>query len=192
MIELWMIAAGSNIVMVVVYGMISVTMLKGLTLGRQWRSNPLAVATAAIFVTCTLGHAAHVADAFLPALTGDSTANATQLAFSDPMLLFWDGLTAVLAIWYFTLRSRLALFFEGAALCADLEERHKRAQLLHDDIVQGLTKAKLALELGHRDEGRQVIADTLNSAKTIISDLLGSGKGKPLGPGDLRRMQGAA
>lgn len=189
MSSLWMASAAANVVLVVVYGTIALTMIQGLTRGRQWRSNPLAVATAAIFVACTLGHGAHILEVLLPAFGVSSAATqAARDSFSDPRLLFWDAFTAGVAIWYFTLRSRLQLFFEGAALCADLQERQNQAQALHDDVVQGLAKAKLALELGHREEGRQAIADTLASAKGIITGLLGGKDGpQPIKPGDLRR-----
>jgi len=109
---------------------------------------------------------------------------------SDWRLLVWDVFTAGVAIWYFTLRSRLALIFEGAALCADLQDRHDRAQELHDNVVQGLVQAKMALDLGRREEGARAVAQTLESAKAIITGLLGDGKSAPA-PGELRRGRGA-
>ena len=44
-------AAGALSVMVVCYSWLSLVMLKGIVLGNQWRSNPVAVATFAIFLT---------------------------------------------------------------------------------------------------------------------------------------------
>jgi signal transduction histidine kinase len=192
MVELWVISAISNAVMVVVYGSISVIMLRGLWNGHQWRSNPLATATAGIFVTCTLGHGAHIAGLFGLMLGSDPhmVAMARQ-AMSDPALLLWDITTAVVAIWYFTLRNRLQLIFQGAALCEDMQKRQKDAQDLHDNVVQGLVRAQLALDMGQRQEGERAVEETLAAAKTIITGLLGDPKLTPVTPGRLRRGGGA-
>lgn len=191
-VELWMVGAGANVTLAIVYGAISLIMLQGLVRGRQWFTNPLATATAGIFVTCTLGHGLHAFHTLEPSLGfGHATGAAARTAMASPLLLSWDVLTAVVAVWYFTLRSRLQLIFEGAALCEDLEERHAKAQELHDNVVQGLVQAKLALDLGRREEGERAIAETLESAKSIITGLLGDARKAPLGPGDLRRERAA-
>lgn len=183
----WMVAGGANAVMVFVYGWLAMVMLTGLVKGRQWRTNPIATSTAAIFVTCTIGHGVHLLHVALPALgINGAVEEAARVAFLDWRLLAWDLFTAVVAIWYFTLRSRLVLLFEGAALCADLQERQRRAQQLHDDVVQGLVRAKAALDLGRRDEGHAAVSETLHSAREIISGLLGK---EALQPGGLRRVQ---
>lgn len=183
-VDLWMVALVSNGVLVAVYGWLAAIMLYGLRAG-AWRTNLIGAATAAIFATCTVGHGVHFLHLALP-FVGVSGAGeeAARIAFSDWRLAAWDGFTALVAIWYFSVRSRLRLFFEGAALCADLEERQRRAQRLHDDVVQGLARAKIALDLGHREEGRIAVAQTLESARGIISGLLARDEVKP---GDLRR-----
>ena len=57
--ELWWVTAGANAIMVAVYAAISITILTGIARGNQWTTNPIAVATGAIFVTCTVGHGIH-------------------------------------------------------------------------------------------------------------------------------------
>jgi len=55
-------------------------------------------------------------------------------------------------------------------------------------VVQGLARAKLALDLGRRDEGARAVEETLDAAKGIMSGLLGrEHSGTPLGAGELRR-----
>lgn len=196
--EWWMLTAGANGILVLIYGAIAIIMLRGLIQGHQWFSNPIATATFAIFVACTVGHGIHLEHALLPVTVayvgGDpaqvaSTAAAVQATFADPRLFAWDVFTAGVAIWYWTLRSRFALIFKGAALCEDMAKRQQQALELHDNVVQGLSRAKLALDLGQRDEGEAAIAETLEEAKGIISGLLGREQtgGVRLGAGDLRR-----
>lgn len=187
-IELWLVTAGANVVMASVYAWIAALMIVGLWKGKQWLTNPLATATAAIFVTCTVGHGLHVWHVLAFAGSDAGTA-AARTAMSDWRLLAWDLFTAGVAVWYFTLRKRLRLLFEGAALCEDLQQRQAQAQELHDNVVQGLVQAKLALDLGRRDEGARAVGETLESAKKIITGLLGDGA-RPE-PGSLRRRQPA-
>jgi signal transduction histidine kinase len=188
-IEPWMLAAGANAVMMFVYGWVAVLMLATLWKGHQWLTNPLATATAAIFVTCTAGHGVHLEHTLLP-LVGvhDGLTPAARLAMSDWRLLAWDLFTAGVAVWYFTLRKRLRVLFEGASLCEDVAKRQRQAQELHDNVVQGLVQAKLALDLGRVDEGARVVTETLESAKRVITGLLGESRPEP---GSLRRRRAA-
>jgi PAS domain S-box-containing protein len=66
--------------------------------------------------------------------------------------------------------------------------RQRQALELNDDIVQGLTVALYALELGQAGVARRAVGETLSSARNIVSDLLGEEDSQaPLGPGDLVR-----
>ena len=51
-------------------------------------------------------------------------------------------------------------------------ERQIQALQLNDEIVQGLSVAKMAMDLGDSNVSRQAVADTLEAAKGIVSDLL--------------------
>ncbi len=188
-VEPWMLTAGANAIMVAIYGTIAVMMVRNLVDGAQWRTNPIATATAAIFVTCTVGHGLHLAHVLLPVVGVDrELGEAARVAMADWRLLLWDGLTAVVAIWYWTLRNRFAVIFGGAALCEDMAKRQAEAAELHDNVVQGLARAKLALDLGQREEGARAVEETLASAKSIITGLLGAPSSKSaLASGDLRR-----
>lgn len=195
--ELWMLTAAANFVMVVVYALVAVSMIRAIIDGRQLRSNPLLTATAAIFVTCTLGHGSHLAHALIATAgvwggTELTPAQAVRAEFGDLRLLVWDVITAVVAVYFFTLRSRFAIVYKGAALCEDMEKREQQALELHDNVVQGLAQAKMALDLGRRDEGYQAIESTLAASRRIMTEVLGRpGSGIELGPGDIRRSEGA-
>ncbi len=56
------------------------------------------------------------------------------------------------------------------------EERHRSALEINDNIVQGLAVAKYALEVGDQDLSERAILQTLEHARGLISDLLGSHK----------------
>ena len=184
-----MLAAVANAVMVVVYATIAGIMIRGIQAGHQWRSNPIAVATAGVFVSCTIGHGQHLLHVLPPlAQAQPAEASAAAAMFADPALIFWDGVTAAVAIWYFAMRSRLAIVYEGASLCEDLAERQRQAAILHEKVVRGLADAERALDAGQRDAGVRGIEDTLEESKSIITTLLGrAGTRSGMGLGDLRR-----
>lgn len=194
-VEWWMVTAGANAVIVVVYALVSISMIRAIIDGRQLRSNPLLAATAAIFVTCTLGHGAHLAHAVVATggvwgVEGAAAAARVEAEFGDLRLLVWDSVTAVVAIAFFTLRSRFGVMYGGAAFCEDLAKREQQALEMHDNIVQGLAQAKMALDLGQRDEGYRAIETTLAASRRIMTEVLGrEGSGLELGPGDIRRRE---
>jgi hypothetical protein len=193
MAELWMVTAAANAVMVFIYGLIAISMIRAIIDGRQLRSNPLLTATAAIFVACTLGHGAHMAHSLAATAAiwgegGDASA-AIRAVFGDVRLVVWDGITALVAIYFFTLRSRFAVVYRGAAFCEDMAKREADALEMHDNIVQGLAQAKMALDLGRREEGYAAIESTLDASRRIMTSMLGAeGTELALGPGDIRRQ----
>lgn len=73
-----------------------------------------------------------------------------------------------------------------------VEARHRQAMEIHDNIVQGLAVAAMALHLGDADKCAEVIDATLSAAREIVSSLLAA-EGEPLDPepGDLRRATAA-
>ncbi len=79
------------------------------------------------------------------------------------------------------------------AVRTKLEERRQRALELHDDIVQGLALAHLALQAGQEEQARTAIATTLRAAQAIVAEQLESAgdRGKLL-PGDLVRATPAS
>lgn len=192
--EWWMVTVGANAVMVLIYALVAIGMIRAIIDGRQLRSNPLLVATAAVFVTCTLGHGSHMAHALLANdfIWGNgplAPLDAVRAEFGDPRLLWWDSITAVVAVYFYTLRSRFAIVYRGAALCEDMAKREAQALQMHDDIVQGLARAKMALDLGQREEGYRAIDETLSASRRIMTEVLGTeGTELALGPGDIRRQ----
>jgi signal transduction histidine kinase len=187
--EWWMVSTALNIVVVSAYLAISLTILRGLKkAGRVW-SNPLMLATSAIFFTCAVHHGSHPVHMLLPTFgVEDHHSMAMREAFDSWHTSLWDVATAGVGIWYFMLRNRFPALARGSALFEDLRERERQALEIHDNVVQGLAEAQLAFDVGREQQAREAVDRTLAAARQIITDLLGEpGSGIELGPGDLRR-----
>jgi hypothetical protein len=93
--------------------------------------------------------------------------------------------------WIVGLVSNLAIATASLAIGWTLRGRLRQSQALsiHDDVLQGLATAKLSFELGEQEQGMEALDQTLQSARHLVSDLLGGGRGGGirLGPGNLRR-----
>lgn len=189
----WVVGATMNAVILAAYLAISLTIARGLLRSGQWRSNPLAVATAAIFFTCAVHHGSHTVHMVLPGFgVEEDHGKAMREAFNEWHASGWDVITAAVGVWYWTLRGRFPALVRGSAIFEDFRERRRQALDIHDNIVQGLATAKLSLELGRHEDALAAVEHTLGAARTIITDLLGEeGSGIELGPGDLRRRSAA-
>ena len=73
-----------------------------------------------------------------------------------------------------------------AARVHEEQTRRQAALEINDSVVQGLTAALYALELEDTDAVRDYVRRTLDSARAIITDLVGPGEGT-IAPGDLVR-----
>jgi PAS domain S-box-containing protein len=73
-----------------------------------------------------------------------------------------------------------------AARVREEQTRRQAALELNDSVVQGLTAALYALELDDPDAVREYVRRTLDSARGIITDLVGHTEGA-VAPGDLVR-----
>jgi PAS domain S-box-containing protein len=73
-----------------------------------------------------------------------------------------------------------------AARVHEEQTRRQAALEINDSVVQGLTAALYSLELEDTDAVRDYVRRTLDSARAIITDLVGSIEG-PVAPGDLVR-----
>ena len=121
----WQLTAFANAVILAAYLAISFAIGRGLWRSRQWRNNPLGLATASIFFSCAVHHGSHTVHLILPYLGSDVHAGmAMRMAFGmDFYAAGWDTVTAVLAVWYWTLRGRFPALVRGAALFEDLRLR---------------------------------------------------------------------
>ena len=189
----WQLGALANCVVAVAYFAISSTILRALARSGQLRSNQLALATGVIFFTCSVGHGLHAAHLLAPAAFDLDPVQAEGLraAFSWHMAP-WDALTALVGCWYWTLRTQYGALLKGPGLFNDMKADRRQAMELNDDVVQSLAVAKYALSLGQPERAMAAIDQSLESARSIITTLLGEqGRAGSLGPGDLVRQRAA-
>lgn len=194
-LQWWHLGAAANVVITIAYLAIAVHIGRNLiNEGGRLRDNPLATATAAIFLTCAVHHGGHPLHQLLPALGHDvQIGEAMRAAFNEAHVALWDVVTAAVGVWYWTLRGRFPALVRGSALFEDVRERQRQALEIHDNIVQGLATAKLSFETDDAAGGMAAVEHTLAASRTIISDLLGDeATASRLGPGDLRRGRAAS
>ena len=171
--EWWMVGAFANAVVGGSYFAIAYLVLLGpggVLRDEQWRTNYLALATGAIFFSCAVGHGLHLSHLLEPGVFGVAE-NAARESW-DWHLAVWDLVTATIAIIYFNMRSRFGVLVQGSALFEDLTERRRQALEIHDNVVQGIASAKLAIEMDHTERGLEILDGTLAEARAIISGLL--------------------
>lgn len=187
-LETWMLGGMASTVIAMSYFAISYHILRGVGRGRQWSANPLAVATGLIFFSCALGHGLHALHMGLPWVGLDlDTGLATRGAFSEWHTWGWEAVTAGVGVYYWRMRHRFPALVRGDALFEDMRVRRRNALEIHDDVVQSLARAKLALELGRNDEGYEALAEGLANSKRIITSYLGATEGSKIYPGDFVR-----
>jgi two-component system cell cycle sensor histidine kinase/response regulator CckA len=150
----WQLTAFANAVILAAYLAISFAIGRGLWHARQWRNNPLGLATASIFFSCAVHHGSHTVHLMLPYLGWDVHAGmAMRMAFGmDFHAAGWDTVTAVLAVWYWTLRGRFPALVRGAALFEDLRLRQATEATLRAseerfrEIVETTTEGVVVLD----------------------------------------------
>ena len=193
-VQWWYVGAFANIVITIAYLAIAFRIGRRLVNeGGRLRDNPLATATAGIFLTCAVHHGGHPLHQLLPAIGANAEIGpAMRTAFNEVHVVAWDLVTAAVGVWYWTLRGRFPALVRGAALFEDLRERQRQALEIHDNVVQGLATAKLSFEVNDHEGGMAAVEQTLAASRRIISNLLGEeGAGNELGAGDLRRGEAA-
>ena len=188
----WKVATLANLIIALAYFAICLAILRPLAQTGQLRQNRLGVATAAIFFTCAVHHGAHSVHMLLPTVgIEEHTGLDLRNAFAWHMVL-WDVLGAVVAIYYWTLRSTYGALMQGAKLFEDMKERQRQALEINDTIVQGLTAASIALSLDEKEQSHELLEATLTSARQIINELLGEAETPVrLSAGDLVRERPA-
>lgn len=184
--QAWMSGAAANGVIAVAYLAIAVHIFRGVRRNGAWTRNPLAVATGLIFFTCAVGHGAH----------------AEHLLVSDPHAALardaWDWhlsilhvVIALVAIYYWSLRSRFPLLVRGTAIFEDFSVRQQQALDINDHVVQQLVTAKLAFETGEHAIGMDALEHGLHSSRLIMGDLVANDPTSVVSsrPGSLRRQE---
>ncbi len=183
----WWIGFSANAVISVAFLAVAVVLVINAVRTKQVRHNPLGVATVILYLTCGGGHVVHTLQLLDVPLGGSAAGYAIQSEYqSNWHMWVIDILTAAAGVSYWMMRKRFPALVSGAAVFEDLRGRQRRALEINDNVVQGLTRAKLALDMDLKSEGNEAVAETLGKARHIITELLGKEEFKP---GRLRRKQ---
>lgn len=181
----WMLGATANILIAVAYLAVAFWIFRGVRRSGDWTRNPLAVATGLIFFTCAAGHGAHAEHLLLPGGTSDLVRQSW-----DWHLSILDLVTALVGIYYWSLRGRFPVLVRGTAIFEDFAVRQQQALEINDHVVQQLVTAKLAFEMGDRDTGMEALEHGLKSSRSIMGDLVANDPTAVISskPGSLRRQ----
>jgi len=188
----WQVVTATNILISAAYFAIAWFIGTGLVRTGQLGTNMLGLATALIFITCAVHHGTHALHMLLPSFgIHDPQALALREAWHWPSAV-WDVFGAAIAIFYLSLRGSYASVLRGAQMFEDMRVRERQALEINDNIVQGLTVARYALENGRDEQTKEAVERTLADARGIITELLGpDGAHRVVGPGGLRREHAA-
>lgn len=154
---LWGLGAAANAASAVLLLALAAGILTALARTRQLGRNPLGYTVAGVFALTGLSHALHVGFFMLPVA-------------HRPFMVATVSLDLVCTL---TVGAYLLMRWRGASttLYDDLQ-RDERALRSNDRVVQRLTEASLALELGQDDVLRRALDDGLQGAKAICEDLV--------------------
>ena len=188
MVGNWWVGLAANATIAVAFLAVAVVLLVGAVKTKHVRNNPLGVATVILYIGCGGGHLVHTLQLLdLPLGYASAAGYAVQAEYNTNYHMWIiDIFTAIAGVSYWMMRRRFPALVSGAAVFEDLRDRQRRALEIHDNVVQGLARAKLALDMNMHGEGDQAIDETLQKARHIITDLLGKDDVKP---GSLRRKE---
>lgn len=181
--SVWQAALLANASIALAYAALAITILRGVHRSGQWRSNPLAVTTGVILLSCAAGYASHLQHLLMP-----STADEARVIWDWPLTAI-HATTAILAVRYWMLRGRIGALLRSPVVFEDVATRRREAYDIQDGLVQHLATAKMALELGDTRVGMRELDAALARSRQLMSDRhgLASEFGVGARPGDLRR-----
>ena len=184
--ETWWIGLVTNSVIAVAFLAVAVVLAVNAIKTKHVRKNPLGLATVVLYLSCGGGHVVHTLQLLdQPLGIATAAAAASHIEYNNEWHVWLiDIFTAIAGVSYWMMRNRFPALVSGAAVFEDLRGRQRRALEIHDNVVQGLVRAKMALDMDMGGEGKVAVEDTLARAKGIISELLGK---EETTPGALRR-----
>ena len=155
-----------NTVIACAYAAICMAILVPVVRAGQLRSNRLAVATALIFFSCAVGHALHAAAYWTASFDAAAMPGMHDVTgWSLWPTAVWDTLTAVVGIYYWTLRRNYAVLLGGTgALFVDPAEQQRR----HDiELRERVADARAEAE-AERDAQAAMLAAVIANSQSLI------------------------
>jgi diguanylate cyclase (GGDEF)-like protein len=129
--EMWGPSVIASLGIAIPYFAIAYFIARGLMKSGQLGSNPLGFGTALIFFSCGAGHLLHAEHM----LSGGASFRAT----ADLHMTLWDVSTAVIALWYLSMRRRYGQLLRSPAMFEDHTRVAAEAAARHDAEHDHLT-----------------------------------------------------
>lgn len=166
----WLTGFGLNALIGIAFLTIGTMLAVQLTRTKQWGANVIGSVFAVLVLACGAGHAFRAALGLGGAfgLFG-AAGTGMHLTFADWHMWIADAFTAMAGVFYVIARVRDRDILQTARVFEDYRSRRRRAIKVHDNVVQNLIEAKLALETGQEDQAREALEDGLEASKTIVS-----------------------
>lgn len=168
----WLLGLTANAIIGVAYMGVAVLLGINISKTKQWLTNPLAAGTFFLYVTCSGAHGL-IAMQLAAATANAAATEGVRIMYGSAYEWYWDFVTAGIGIWYWTMRSRFPGLVSGTAVFEDLRQRQKRALQINDNIVQGLVRAKLSLDMKRDEEGKAALHETIAASRRIVASLEG-------------------
>lgn len=145
-----------------------------LTASQQWHANPIASVFTLVALTCGAGHTIRAALMAGPTIGMFGIAGvATRVEFSDWHMWIADAATAAAGVFYVVTRWRDRDILQTTRLFEDYTTRRSQALTLHDDVVQELNRAQVAIQADREEDARTALDNSLEATKEIISRIEG-------------------
>jgi two-component system sensor histidine kinase/response regulator len=152
-----------NLVIALVYAAITLAILRPVVRSGQVWTNRLATMTGLIFFSCAVGHALHAAAAAeisVDAAHGHPAATTWSLWPSA----LWDSLTAVIGVYYWTLRRSYGVLLGRGALFVDPGEQQRLTEItLREELIT--SRADAAAE---RDAQTAMLRAVIDSSQSLV------------------------
>jgi two-component system cell cycle sensor histidine kinase/response regulator CckA len=147
----------ANMIIAVAYLAITVAIVVPVKRAGQLRTNKLAVATSMIFFSCAVGHALHAVMAYESIIEGPARHHMRQEAAGWSWTsAVWDGLTAAVGVYYWSLRRGYGVLLgEGAIYVDPWRQQHLDAAAARERAAADLAeahRATLATVVEHSDD----------------------------------------
>lgn len=174
MVESWLAGFLLNAVIGGAFIAVGVQLATRLTASRQWHANPIASVFALVALSCGAGHTVRAGLMAGPTVGLFGTAGlATRIEFTDWHMWVADGATAMAGVFYVVTRWRDRDILQTTRLFEDYTSRRRQALSVHDDVVQELNRAQIAIQADRDDDARDALENSLDASKEIISRIEG-------------------
>lgn len=174
MVEAWLYGFLLNAVIGGAFIAVGIQLASRLTASRQWHANPITSVFTLLALSCGAGHGVRALLMAGPSLGLFGIAGvATRVEFADWHMWVADGATAAAGIFYVIARWRDPDILQTTRLFEDYASRRHEALSVHDDVVQELNRAQIAIEAGRDGAARDALDNGLEASKAIISKIEG-------------------